>query len=162
MLSTILFDVVFNLLLDFIKSSGISGYKFKNVRVNSLQKAYADDLTILTNRVDAHQHVLTLIDNFLLWTRKMKAKPRKCRSLAMKYFTQKLKQEFTPHNDHTFAPFDPKLTLGGSPIQFIGDEPFRFLGRFQGYDASTTEKIGQQKIREQFKNHLETVDRMVS
>ena len=37
-LSTILFDVVFNLLLDFIKSSGISGYKFKNVRVNLLQK----------------------------------------------------------------------------------------------------------------------------
>ena len=47
-LSTILFDCVFQLLLDFLKPKTCLGYEFKSTStVQNFLKAYADDLTIL-------------------------------------------------------------------------------------------------------------------
>jgi len=48
-LSTILFDCVFQLLLDFLRPKKSLGYEFKSTpSVSTFNKAYADDLTLTT------------------------------------------------------------------------------------------------------------------
>ena len=50
----------------------------------------------------------------------MKAKPRKCISMAMKQFDHRIKEEkFKPVLDLTYSPFDPELSIGGAKMAFI-------------------------------------------
>ena len=83
-LSVVLFLVVFNLLLDLLKTKQDLGYQLKNTDLKQLQKAYADDLTLIAGNVKGCKELLHLVETFLKWTRTMNAKPSKCRSLAMK------------------------------------------------------------------------------
>ena len=46
-LSVVLFLIVFNLLLDLLKTKQELGYQLKNLELIQLQKAYADDLTLI-------------------------------------------------------------------------------------------------------------------
>ena len=65
-MSTILFDCIFQLLLDFLQPKKQLGYIFKSTpTVTAFTKAYADNLTLLNrNSVDA-QHTLNLINMWL-------------------------------------------------------------------------------------------------
>ena len=64
-LSTILFDCVFNLLLDFLAPlEGDHAVKIEG-QITSFVKAYADDLQLSTNTVQGHQLVLDKIDGWL-------------------------------------------------------------------------------------------------
>ena len=64
-LSTILFDCVFQLLIDFLKPLQPLGYSFKAApSVTSLVKAYADDLTLVTHNMSDNQNA---IDKTKLW-----------------------------------------------------------------------------------------------
>ena len=88
-LSTILFDIVFNLLLDFIKPLDKLGYRMKKpAEVQCMRKAYADDLTLIASRLQDVQKILDLMVIWLNWSRTMKAKPKKCRALAAKLFSR--------------------------------------------------------------------------
>ena len=90
-MSTILFDITFNLLLDFIKCHDNLGYAMKGpLSMKGMRKAYADDLTIITGRVIHNQQVLNAVAAWLEWTKTMRAKPVKCRSLAAKFFTSQV------------------------------------------------------------------------
>ena len=140
-MSTILFDCVFQLLLDFLQPKKQLGYIFKSTpTVTAFTKAYADDLTLLIrNSVDA-QHTLNLINIWLQWSKTMKAKPSKCITVGFKVFDKKIKNEkFVPISDTVYAPFDPGLLIDGQPVQFIVNpsvkDPFKanhfkFLGRW--------------------------------
>ena len=100
-MSTILFDCVFQLLLDFLQPKKQLGYIFKSTpTVTAFTKAYADDLTLLNrNSVDA-QHTLNLINMWLQWSKTMKAKPSKCITVGFKVFDKKIKNEkFVPISD---------------------------------------------------------------
>ena len=46
-LTVVLFLIVFNLLLDLLKTKEHLGYQLKNTNIRQLQKAYADDLTLI-------------------------------------------------------------------------------------------------------------------
>ena len=108
-MSTILFDSVFNLLLDFIKSLDKLGYKMKNpADVSCMRKAYADDLTVISNRPDRLQAILDQISLWLDWSRTMKAKPKKCRALAAKVFNSEEQIcLWEAHSSTVYSTFDP-------------------------------------------------------
>jgi len=54
-LSTILFDCVFQLLLDFLEQDNSRGYKFKMASVQRLSRAYADDLNLTAHKIVSMQ-----------------------------------------------------------------------------------------------------------
>ena len=117
-LSAILFDCVFNLLLDLLKPiSETYGYAFKSCDVKIMGLAYADDESNVTKSPEGNQKALDIIDSFLKWSSNMRAKPEKCFSVAQKFFDKNDKTGFVPiYKEKAFSPFDPKLTISGQPI----------------------------------------------
>ena len=141
MLSTIIFDCVFQLLLDFLRPKNKLGYNFKSTpSVSTLAKAYADDLTLYTRNTDDMQLVVNLTVIWLKWTDTMRAKPSKCISLGCKLFDKRTKNKrFTPVYETVYSPFDPKVFVDGQQIKFIVHphekepfkaEHFKFLSRW--------------------------------
>ena len=122
-LSTILFDCVFQLLLDFLDRDNKRGYKFKVAPVQRLTRAYADDLNLTAHSVPDCQHAVNQCVKWLTWTGTMKAKPKKCISMAMKQFDPRTRTEkFRPaYDDKIYSPFDPELMIDGSRMAFIVD-----------------------------------------
>ena len=120
-LSTILFDCVFQLLLDFLKPKKKLGYHFKTIEdTTALTKAYADDLTLISHNVSDNQTLCNLTHTWLDWSVTMKAKPSKCVSMAMKMFFKSIKHEkYTPIESSMYSLFDPQLSIAGQPIRFI-------------------------------------------
>ena len=85
-LSTILFDCVFNLLLDFLAPLEAEHAVKVEGEITSFLKAYADDLQLSTNTPEGHQLVLDKTDLWLDWTGTMRAKPIKCVCAAFRQF----------------------------------------------------------------------------
>ena len=86
-LSTILFDCVFQLLLDFLRPKKTLGYVFKSTpSVSTFNKAYADDLTLITRNSQDMQISIDHTNTWLHWSQTMKAKPSKCVALGFKLF----------------------------------------------------------------------------
>ena len=140
-LSTILFDCVFQLLLDFLRPISKLGYEFKSTpTVSTSKKAYADDLTLITRNAVDMQTAVDLTTRWLKWTETMKAKPSKCISLGFKLFDKKIKNEkFIPLTNSVYSPFDPKIVIDEQVMNFIVNpadkDPFKgnhfkFLGRW--------------------------------
>ena len=143
-LSTILFDCVFQLLLDFLRPIKQLGYTFKSIPDISIStKAYADDLTLTTQNVRDNQIACNITHTWLKWTITMKSKPSKCVTLGFRKFDKKIKNEkFKPVLDTIYSPFDPCLTINEQPMRFIFNpedsdtfkaEHFKFLGRWIHY-----------------------------
>ena len=166
-LSTILFDCVFQLLLDFLKPTKMLGYHFKTIEdTTALTKAYADDLTLISHNVSDNQVLCDLTHTWLCWSITMKAKPSKCVSMAMKMFFRNIKNEkFTPIENSTYSLFDPQLRISGQPIRFIlnREDPdsfkgqhFKFLGRW--IHAFLKEHLIKEKIKKEILNEIQVVD----
>ena len=137
-LSCMLFDCVFNLLLDLLESHADDGYAFKLVKGHrALVRAYADDLQLSASTPAKAQASLDTTDRWLTWTRTMQAKPRKCKQVGYRQFRPGSRSQFTPYNKTVFSPYDAKLTIGGCRIPFMVSESekdplkksnFKFLG----------------------------------
>lgn len=184
-LSTILFDCVFQLLLDFLEQDNKKGYKFKVALVQRLARAYADDLNLTAHNVPDCQHAVDQCALWLLWTVTMKAKPKKCISMAMKKFDPRTQiEKFRPvYDDKIYSPFDPGLLIDGSRMAFILDpglDPktldswaldkdkqydaktfarshFKFLGRWINFFVK--ENGVQSMIVNKFETDMETIDK---
>ena len=134
-LSTILFDCVFNLLLDFLAPLEAEHAVKVESGNTSFLKAYADDLQLATDTVKGHQLVLDKTDQWLSWTKTMRAKPAKCVCLAFRQFCSDV-SKFVPARDTIYSAFDPHLTIAGKRMQFIMKDSsfkgshFKFLGRW--------------------------------
>ena len=166
-LSTILFDCVFQLLLDFLKPMDLLGYEYKIApSVKTLKKAYADDLTLLTRNPKDNQTVLDSTNKWLKWSQTMKAKPSKCVAIGFKLFNKNSKTEkFIPLTKTSFAPFDPCLNIDGQPIRYIVNpqekdpfkaEHFKFLGRWT--HPLVKEKHVKIKLELGLKEDIQTID----
>ena len=159
-ISPLLFNMVFNLLLDLLSPlSEKNGYTLKNSDVKIHDLAYADDLSIIAKSPKLAQVSLNVMETFLSWTRTMAAKPRKCKSLAFKYWchadecagrTRLLKNRFTP--------FDPELIVSGKKIGFIAHEPFKFLGWKVYHDLGESNQ--KQDVQDTFERHMKVVDNL--
>ena len=167
-LSTILFDCVFQLLLDFLRPKKSLGYEFKSTpSVSTFNKAYADDLTLTTRNTKDMQLAVDHTNIWLKWTQTMKAKPSKCISLGMKLFEKKIKNEkYTPITDTVYSPFDPGLSIDGLPMKFIINvtekDPFKarhfkFLGRW--LNPLLSEKDIKDRISALLSNDMELIQK---
>jgi len=165
-LSTILFDCVFQLLLDFLRPKSCLGYTFKSTpTVSTFIKAYADDLTLITRNTQDMQLSVDSTNTWLKWTQTMKAKPSKCIALGVKMFEKKIKNEkYTPIADTVYSPFDPRLVIDGLPMRFIVSptekdpfktKHFKFLGRW--LNPLLSEKDIKQKISALLANDIEVI-----
>ena len=166
-LSTILFDCVFNLLLDYLQPVNNLGYSFKWVNIQRLAHAYADDLSIKTKTAAGNQIACDRVASWLNWTVTMRAKPKKCVQLGLKQFDKRNihNSEFVPFSNTKFSPFDAKLTIGGEPMQFIVNlqkkdlfeqTHFKFLGRW--LNSNLDELAIKEKVKQSFINLLVLTD----
>ena len=166
-LSAILFDCVFNLLLDFLAPLESLGYTFKVSKLITMDQSYADDLSITTADAIGNQKVLNRTDQWLCWTQTMKAKPAKCVSLAYRQFKpgSVSSKGFVPIENTVYAPYDPLLTIRGEPIKFILHrneknefklKHFKFLGRWISYLLNELDV--KKSVKENFLHLMSTVD----
>lgn len=167
-LSTILFDCVFNLLLDFLDPLKHEGYTFKTVPVTIMHKAYADDLQFSTTTPRGHQRVLNKTMIWLDWTKTMRAKPKKCVSLAWRQFKRGAisKEGYVPVSDTIYSAYDPLLLIDGKPLNFIEGinsdheflaRHFKFLGRWISSDLD--DEATKRKFEADFFKWLALVDK---
>ena len=73
-----------DLLLDLLKNRPGLGYKPSFSSDETSNRAFADDLTLMSSRLEKLKEQIEVMERFLDWTRKMKAKPSKCIALGMK------------------------------------------------------------------------------
>jgi hypothetical protein len=166
-LSTILFNCVFQLLLDFLAPLHEEGYNFSNIDLVTFLKAFADDLTIITSTPAGNQRVLDSLSAWLEWTRCMAAKPKKCVSVAYRQFDRRsTSHRFTPLNFTKYSAFDPMLTLNGITMGSLanpGSGPSKLLKRvfkFLGLriHVSLSDEPLYEDVRELFVKDLSTVN----
>lgn len=112
-LSVVIFNTVINTLVDTLKTQAELGYKVYNTAyfINMLQ--YADDTCLVANSPAVCQHLLNLTDRWLGWSM-MRAKIPKCYAVSL--------QSSTGHS------IDPRLTLSGQRLPFLGNNTIKFLG----------------------------------
>ena len=128
-IADILFNSPWNICLEMVEASSVAGYHHKEADVQTKQKGYVDDLTVITATACHNQQLLDLVTKFLEWSG-MQAKPCKCRTFAHRGFSRDGRNlGFQPINDTMFSAYDPKLTISGAPIPFMGDEPYKMLGK---------------------------------
>lgn len=165
-LSTVLFNGVFQLLLDMIRIEAPERWRFKSNEndVESFevaQLAYADDLSMYRDAPAMAQKALNVLLAGLDWTRTMKVKVRKCVSFAMGLFRSGEKgpdgrrsltwhrpdgQEVVVTQDHLtdFDTFDPMLVIAGEACPTMdSDKGFKMLGKWLQRnlsDANITEE----------------------
>jgi hypothetical protein len=137
-LSTILFDCVFNLLLDFLSPLEDKHGVVVEGSLKSFVKAYADDLCLSTTTPEGHQLVINKVDSWLNWTKTMRAKPKKCVSLAFRQFRKGAPpSRYVKVQKTDYSAYDPKISIAGKLMNFILRDPssfkgthFKFLGRW--------------------------------
>jgi len=134
-----IFNMVFNLKTDFMRPLANSGYKFTSIPVQVAWTVFADDDSNITARAAENQLHLDRGDEWLDWTRTMKAKPPKCRSLAFKQFLQGDKGRFTPYQPARWSAYNPLLKVGKAdiPCMWEVDEIAKYLGTFIQADLHT-------------------------
>ena len=150
-LSTILFDCVFNLLLDFLAPLEAEHAVTVEGEITSFLKAYADDLELSTKTPEGHQLVLDKTDLWLKWTKTMRAKPTKCVCMAYRQFRKSAPpSKYVKVDDPIYSIYDPQLTIAGQRMQFILQDAtfkgshFKFLGRW------ISKNLGEAAIKTSF------------
>ena len=86
----------------------------------------------------------------------MKVKPPKCRSLAYKVFRKGAQDQYIPESERRYSAYDPKLSMSGQAVTFLGDEPFKFLGRKMSLKKDSMQRS---EIKDGLIKNLETADR---
>ena len=167
-LSCILFNCVFQFILDMISSLGEkNGYEFKGTKTILHEQAFADDLSIVASSPEAAQLTLNVFDKGLAWAG-LFAKPPKCVCLAWKKFDSRNKHkiEYKRFGGTVYCPFDPNLTISGKRIRFIvsteadpeslQSDHFKELGRWISVDLS--EDKMKKEIFKRVCNDLEKIE----
>ena len=134
--STIMFDVAFQVVIDIWrwKTRDISpGYTIKGANICISCPTYADDVELVASDVKECQGSIDCFQFALAWSKTLKAKPEKCRSLAFRLFRKDEKTPFKKVLDEWYSSFDPLLQINNCAIKFIGDDDppiFKYLGRY--------------------------------
>src|SRR6185436_5031607 len=125
------------------------GYTLSSTKIRIRVRAYADDIEAVGESPEQCQHSINAFQQALEWTKTMKAKAAKCRSLALRKFRKEEKQtKFKKVQASQYSSFDPLLTIDNKAIKFIGDDDppmFKYLGRYD---------LKEDLIKKQFENKL--------
>ena len=155
-LSVQLFNIVWNIALDMVQFSPARGYVLKEASIEKKQLSYVDDHTIITSSPENAQCMLDILDNYFAWSECMKAKPPKCRAISFKVFKNGVCDRFTPMAETKYSAYDPKLKVSGKNIPFLGEEPFKFLGRKISFKKG---RLNREEIKESLIENLEIVSK---
>ena len=118
-MSVILFLIVFNILLELLAVlCSQVGYEPSFSDSKTSKKAFADDLTLLTKSEKEMKKMLNVVEEFLDWLKKMKAKPSKCLSMSMKCTGGK------------YNTYDAEFVLSNQQVPSIIQAPMKFLGMY--------------------------------
>ena len=133
-LSTILFDATYNLLVEWLKSCDAKGYEFRVEEGEPIvvrETLYADDTKFLTSSRDENQRLLDCMAAFFDWSQCLRAKVKKCLTFGMARVRKgvKCERKFVPMSTADYTPINPMLKIGADDIPFLGEEPFKCLGR---------------------------------
>ena len=105
-----LFNTAFNTVFEKVKGLPESnGYMFSDVELTKLVIGYADDIRIFINLDEYNQVALDSVQEWLVWTKTMAVKPKKCLGTS----------------PHLGVPSDPRLKIAGVLMQWIGKQPFK-------------------------------------
>lgn len=177
--STVLFNGVFQLLLDMIRieapevlhiapPDALDGDAF-----DVSQLAYADDLSIMRSGPPVLQKALCVLDEGLKWTKTMKAKPKKCLSYGLRYFRQKNQTRpqsqqwpcpvrgavtITQDGKVDFDTYNPRVYIGGKECPYLCDtkDGFKMLGKWIEDDLKHNKILG--RTDEKLKRMLQQTD----
>ena len=155
-LSVQLFNIVWNIALDMVESSPARGYIMKEAGIEKRQLSYVDDHTVITSSPEDAQCILNTLDVYFSWTACVRAKPPKCRSLAFRVFRKGSNDNYKASSERRYSAYDPKLLISGKAIPFLGDEPFKFLGR---KITSKKDDLRRAEIKESLVANLMKTDR---
>ena len=136
-LSPVIFLLIFNPLLEKLKTEIQHGYEINNVRY--ISTPFADDFNLLTKNKKTHQRI---IDKLQQWTTSMglKLKPSKCKSLSIVSGQSQ----------------SVNFSLGEDVIETLEKEHHKFLGStitFQNKQADIYEVV-----HEHFETRLQRID----
>jgi hypothetical protein len=167
-LSCILFNCVFQLLLDMVSPLGAeNGYTFKDTSLVLHDQAFADDVSFISSTPEKMQGTINEFGKGLDWAR-LKAKPQKCVGMAMKKFDPRNehKVEFQRFGETVYCPYDPNLQIAGKKIRFIVNteadpeslqsDHFKELGRW--ISVSLNEEKMKAEIAKRVSENLETIE----
>ena len=147
--STIVFDLVFQLILDLhsFLAKDSTGYPIgSDVVIRA--PAYADDVALVERSPRVLQHSIDSVAQALKWSVTMSLKVSKCRTVAFKKFQK-----------GGYCSFDPSASLGDEVLPFIGDDDvplFKYLGR--SFQANGKEDIVLDSLVENLEHNLSRVD----
>ena len=110
----VIINTVICTMADSLKSVQHLGYKLSGSQRTIYFLQYTDDTSLISVGPESCKRLLKAIERWLDWSG-MKVKVPKCHSLALRASTVKT--------------YDPKLYLHDPPIQFIGNQIIRFLGK---------------------------------
>ena len=122
----------FSLSLTSTRLVGEIGYKIAFTRIIVSKPTYADDVALVSTAARRCQESVDGFNDALTWSRTMKLKVPKCRSLAFRVFNPTEETHFSKFQSTTWSAYDPLLEVNGAAIKFIGhdDVPwFKHLGR---------------------------------
>ena len=108
--STIIFDMVFQLLLD-IHKSFVPNISFKMPRadISIFNPTYADDVALLSDTPEQNQLAMEAFQKAWMWSQSFKLKIPKCRSFAAKLFNDS-ESLYTKSETYRYSSFDPLLS----------------------------------------------------
>ena len=155
-ISPILFDLVYQLCIDFVDQYRIDPYVFsqsfdskrKFGLIELSQLVYADDHTLINRTLRGAQSNLDSVYKWLCWTKCMEAKPSKCKSLS---FCQP-----DSSTGSSYGAVIGNLRIGNHLIADIGDNPFKFLGRL--ILKSLSDIALRDSVLQIFNDHMSLVD----
>jgi len=167
-LSCILFNCVFQLILDMIGHLGEqNGYTFKGTQTIIHDQAFADDLSLISSNPERMQSTITVLEGGLAWAC-LNAKPQKCVCFAMKKFDPRFehKVDYERYGETVYCPFDPNLNIAGQKLRFIintdadpeslQSDHFKELGRW--ISADLTEDKMKVEIAKRFSADLGKIE----
>ena len=114
-LSCILFNCVFQLLLNLVKPLSLEhGYHFKDIAVVLHDQAFADDISVTSSCPKLAQRTIDVIVAFLEWYH-FQFNLKKCITMATKQFDPRNehKTDFERYAATVYCPYDPELTING-------------------------------------------------
>jgi Reverse transcriptase (RNA-dependent DNA polymerase). len=160
--STIIFDVAFQVVLDYWKHNTKAfgpRYTFSGADLSISCPTYADDIELVASTPPQCQTSVDVFVEGINWTKTLKVKPAKCRSLAFRMFHKGTKSEYKQVLPTQYSSFDPLLTVCGAPIKFIGnDDPpiFKYLGFQIQFDLQDT--IIKDQVEQRLLKWLDIID----
>ena len=133
------------------------GYTIKTINYTSLTRAYADDLALSASSPKGAQQACDVCDIFLEWSKTMRAKPRKCIAMGFRQFDKRTDSgKYKKHKNVKYAPFDPRITIGGKYTLTLLRDHFKFLGRWISIDLNEHEV--QCFVRAQFLKEIKMIE----